>query len=294
MKTYFEIADRVIQPKQPGEFGYDPAQSNEPVVTKWDVESLPKFTEKGFATIASAERVIVPSIWKAYFNMANAGINNLTNKLNSLLGSATTSEVQKDTNEPFRPIGIHTGIKANIGENEVVRIYNLPYATSGCFIANGVQVILHHGEIIIPMYNMMPSDVEIGKGDSLGILMVEKLGVTVPVVEEPVEPAEPVRPPEKTPEGTVNLIKEAPNPSEQTPESTPEPTPEQSDSFEPFGVSEKTQGKFGGLKNFFSKGGEFSGFNDGSIDSDFDGFDGCSCDADGDCGDCAFDCDCDD
>lgn len=112
------------------------------------------------ADFFAAEDTIVPSL-----------IGTLYTNLRSYLKNG--GELQ-----PFAPTLIHTGIKANMEDDEVLELYNRssnPKKT-GLVLANGVGVVDkdyygnpdNDGEIMFAFYNFFPFAITVKKGDRIG------------------------------------------------------------------------------------------------------------------------------
>lgn len=184
MNRYFEVADKVINGEKQTRF--DP-QQEKPVIVKWDVslDDIPNFSDgKKYVKIKAAEDLVVPSIWKAFVGVANTGINAFTNKLNSLLGSGTNTEYNADYNEPFRPVPIHTGVKVNMPDDEMLFIHSLPDCKSGVTISGGTQLVTDNDEIIVYVYNTFPSDIRIAKGQEIALGIFQKVSTNTNVNPE--------------------------------------------------------------------------------------------------------------
>lgn len=101
------------------------------------------------ADFFAAEDIIIPSLW----------------------------EMLKDEKEP-KPTLIHTGIKANMNNDEVLELYNRSSnpGKKGLILANSVGVVDadyygnkdNDGEIMFSFYNFTAHDVEIHVGDKIG------------------------------------------------------------------------------------------------------------------------------
>lgn len=109
-----------------------------------------------------AEEVTIPSIWGQLFKLLSYKI----------IG------VNKDTCEfEFKPVLVHTGIKAYMEEDEVLEIVNRSGGPKiGLILANSIGEIdqdyvdnpSNDGEIMFAFYNIKPWDVTLKVGDRIG------------------------------------------------------------------------------------------------------------------------------
>lgn len=123
---------------------------------------LPEYQTKNSAgaDFFCAEEVTIPSLWRC-------------------INSASTGKAENTLcDKCFKPTLVHTGIKANMQDDEVLELYNRssnPKKT-GLIVANGVGVIDadyygnkdNDGEILFSFYNFKPYDVTIKVGDRIG------------------------------------------------------------------------------------------------------------------------------
>lgn len=128
---------------------------------------LPEYQTKyaAGADFFCAEDVIIPSIWK------------------QVLGSVGISGSIKEVTD-IKPTLVHTGIKANMEEDEVLEIVNRSSGPKrGLVLANSVGVIDadyygnadNDGEIMFAFYNFKLHDVQIKAGDRIGQGMFKKV-----------------------------------------------------------------------------------------------------------------------
>lgn len=116
-----------------------------------------------------AEEVVIPSIWKQVFAHITAPITG------GFLHLSKDVDIKASA---VKPTLVHTGIKANMADNEVLKLYNRSSNPGklGLILANGVGVIDadyynnpdNDGEIMFAFYNFMPYDITIKVGDTLG------------------------------------------------------------------------------------------------------------------------------
>ena len=108
------------------------------------------------ADFTCAEEVTIPSIWK------------------NVLEWIKHPKAEKT---PFKPTLVHTGIKAYMPANEVLKIYNRSSGPKkGLILANSVGIIDadyadnkdNDGEIMFAFFNILPVDLTIKIGDKIG------------------------------------------------------------------------------------------------------------------------------
>lgn len=132
---------------------------------------LPEYQTKlaAGADFFCAEEVVIPSLWKV---LSKQLICAITGRRTGLV------DVNSDTDgKKFKPILVHTGIKASMEEDEVLYLYNRSSNPKrGLVLANSVGVVdadyynnqSNDGEIMFAFYNFMPFDVTIKIGDRIG------------------------------------------------------------------------------------------------------------------------------
>jgi len=145
-------------------------------VNYWDIpiKFIPKRSTSRSAgyDFSCAEDVIIPSIWE--------GIS--IRILDTVKGFCSRVIGRSNTKDPdghrFQPITVHTGIKAYMQEDEVLKLYNRssgPIKT-GLVLSNSVGIVdgdyygneSNDGEIMFAFYNLFPWEVKINKGDKIG------------------------------------------------------------------------------------------------------------------------------
>ena len=127
------------------------------------------------ADFFSSEEVIIEPIWTSIFSMFGARV---TNAFKALEGKELNDEEREKAKKDFSPILVHTGVKANMEEDEVLELYNRSSnpAKLGLILANGVGVVdadyynspKNDGEIMFAFYNFMPWSVKIEVGTRIG------------------------------------------------------------------------------------------------------------------------------
>lgn len=117
-----------------------------------------------------AETVVIPSIWKQVMGSLGANLGGLFLKNGKLVD--------------ILPTLVHTGIKANMLEDEVLEIVNRSSGPKhGLVLANSVGIIdadyynskTNDGEIMFAFYNFKLHDVTIEVGDRIGQGMFKKV-----------------------------------------------------------------------------------------------------------------------
>lgn len=121
-----------------------------------------------------AEEVVVPSIWKGLIKSLRFNFNN----------SFSLDDENAGCGLAFQPTRVHTGVKASMLNDEVLKLYNRSSNPRkfGLILANGVGVVDadyfenvdNDGEIGFEFYNILPWDVKIKAGDSIGQGVFEK------------------------------------------------------------------------------------------------------------------------
>lgn len=116
------------------------------------------------ADFFAAEEVVVPSIWKQI--------------VKSLVTKGIHLEISAKEENKVVPTTIHTGIKSDMYDDEVLELYNRSSNPKklGLILANSVGVVDadyynnpdNDGEIMFAYYNFLPWDVTIHVGDKIG------------------------------------------------------------------------------------------------------------------------------
>lgn len=122
-----------------------------------------------------AEEVTIEPIWTNIFSMFGARV---TNAFKALAGKELSEEEKGKAKKDFSPVLVHTGIKSNMEEDEVLELYNRSSnpGNLGLVLANGVGVVdsdyyncpKNDGEIMFAFYNFMPWSVTITVGQRIG------------------------------------------------------------------------------------------------------------------------------
>lgn len=158
-------------------------ENGEPVV-KENIEvlafpeaQLPEYQTKrsAGADFFCAEEVTIKPIWESVFSVFGSRV---TNAFKCLVGKDIDDAERKSMQSAFAPTMIHTGIKSNMNEDEVLELYNRSSNPKklGLILANGVGVVDadyysnkdNDGEIMFAFYNILPWSVTIKVGDRIG------------------------------------------------------------------------------------------------------------------------------
>lgn len=130
---------------------------------------LPEYQTLGAAgaDFFSAEDVVIPSIWKLVFEAMKEKI------------------INKDERFDIKPTFVHTGIKSQMEDDEVLELYNRSSNPKkvGLILANSVGIIDsdyynnvdNDGEIMFAFYNFKLWDVTIHTGDRIGQGIFKKI-----------------------------------------------------------------------------------------------------------------------
>lgn len=164
----------------------------------WDAK-IPIRANKGSASydFFAAEDVYIPSIWgpllTRMFIKHIEPHNSESHETHAVYLRKTckgwTKEkkdaVKLDVKSRFAPIVIHTGIKAYMGEDEVLCLYNRNSGPKniGIILANGVEVVdgtyycneVNDGEVVFAYYNFFPFTIKIKKGAKIGQGIFQKI-----------------------------------------------------------------------------------------------------------------------
>lgn len=161
---------------------------NSEKVTYWDSKLPVRATahSAGYDFFA-AEDINIPSVWgplvQRLFIKHTDGSKNETHAayLRKNFKGDTEAERQESiekVHKRFRPVMIHTGIKAYMPKNEALFLFNRSSNPGklGLVLANGVGVVdsdyysnpSNDGEIMFAFYNYLPWTVKIKKGDKVG------------------------------------------------------------------------------------------------------------------------------
>ena len=137
---------------------------------------LPEYQTKNAAgaDFFCAEEVTIPSIWVGLADILIAKGEDLFVRAFSTF----KNDLAENQGKRLKPTKVHTGIKASMGDDEVLELYNRSSNPGklGMVLANGVGVVDsdyfgskdNDGEICFAFYNFMPWSVTIKVGDRIG------------------------------------------------------------------------------------------------------------------------------
>lgn len=188
MKYSFEVTDAIRDKRETNNFSGEFTGFNsfnggtnktiENNTFRFDISEsdIPSFKNgEKFVELKAAEDILVRSIWKGFIGLANNGINNLANSINKLFNGGYKDQTQLDTNEPFMPTLIHTGVKCTMPKNEIMHI-NI-FQDNGLLIAGGTRIYTGGSEIVIPLYNIYPTDISVNKGQTVAVATFHPIGL---------------------------------------------------------------------------------------------------------------------
>lgn len=143
-------------------------KGDERVIFAFPEARLPVYQTKyaAGADFFCAEDVVIPSIWKQVFQGISIGC----------VSDKKTADI--------KPTLVHTGVKANMCEDEVLEIVNRSSGPKrGLVLANSIGVIDadyynnadNDGEIMFAFYNFKLHDVKINAGDRIGQGLFKKV-----------------------------------------------------------------------------------------------------------------------
>ena len=159
----FEFAREMVDGK--------PFVENNEEVKAYENAQLPEYQTRlsAGADFFAAENTVIPSIWKnipRLFSIAGPFVNYI-------------SLSENDNNKKlFAPTFVHTGIKSQMEDDEVLYLYNRSSNPKkmGLILANSVGVIDsdyynnpdNDGDIMFAFYNIFPWDITVKAGDRIG------------------------------------------------------------------------------------------------------------------------------
>lgn len=169
----FELARKVVNKevvKEPDENGVMRE------VLAYPNAQLPEYQtlNSAGADFFCAEEVVIPSIWSA---VAYTLVATAKGFISNWISQASEYD-EGSVSKVFSPTMVHTGIKSNMGQNEVLKLFNRSSNPKnlGLVIANGVGIVdadyynccKNDGEILFAFYNFKPWSVTINVGDRVG------------------------------------------------------------------------------------------------------------------------------
>lgn len=131
---------------------------------------LPEYQTKNSAgaDFFCAEEVVIPSIWGGVIALATSGAVSFLHRFSKDI----------EIEDFFKPVLVHTGIKASMEEDEVLELYNRSSNPKklGLILANSVGVVdadyynnvSNDGEIMFSFFNFKPWSVTLKVGDRIG------------------------------------------------------------------------------------------------------------------------------
>lgn len=149
---------------------------NGDTIQAYPYAQLPLYSTKyaAGADFFCAEEVTIKPIWESVFTVFGSRISNA---LQSLIGQEVSNK-NTSLQEAFAPTRVHTGIKANMEEDEVLKLYNRSSNPGklGLILANSVGVVDkdyynsedNDGEIMFAFYNIFPWSTTLKVGDKIG------------------------------------------------------------------------------------------------------------------------------
>ena len=138
---------------------------------------LPEYQTKhaAGADFFCAKEVTIKPLWESVFSVFGS---RLSNAVKCLAGKEVSDKEKDSIQSAFAPTKVHTGIKANMEEDEVLELYNRSSNPKkmGLVLANGVGVVDadyynnpdNDGEIMFAFYNVLPWAVTLKVGDRIG------------------------------------------------------------------------------------------------------------------------------
>lgn len=160
LSRYFDFARQMKN-------GCPVVDADDLVVLAYPEAQLPEYQTKysAGADFFCAEEVTVPSIWKQLVGSIDIIASFLQMK-------------EKQFCSDIKPTVVHTGIKANMEDDEVLYLFNRSSnpKKNGLILANSTGVVDrdyfsnpdNDGEIMFAFYNVKPWDVTIKVGDRIG------------------------------------------------------------------------------------------------------------------------------
>ncbi len=150
---------------------------------------LPEYATKGAAAadFFCAEEVVVPSMWKQGYNLLKVAgfiFDCVINNISAIKEGDCTKKIN-DMNFAMKPTLVHTGIKAQMNDDEVLEIYSRSsnFKKKGLILTNSVGVVdsdyfecpQNDGEIMFSFINLSLTDTTIKVGEAIGQGMFKKI-----------------------------------------------------------------------------------------------------------------------
>lgn len=132
-----------------------------------------------------AEEVTIPSIWHGVFRVISEWSAHVIRGIGrAVTGKNFEGDLKKELDGIFAPTFVHTGIKASMYEDEVLKLFNRSSNPGklGLVLANSVGVVdadyfentTNDGEIMFAFYNFKPWSITLKVGDRIGQGVFEK------------------------------------------------------------------------------------------------------------------------
>lgn len=184
MVRVFDIAERVVNGVT--QTKYD--ENLGPVVVKWEVPEayVPIINSNSRVyQLRAIETVKVPGYLKGFIGAANTGLNVLGGKINKLFNSTGVreQETEVDYNSSFKPVCVHTGLKVELPDDEILIVTNTEHNISnGLIYPSGPVHVFDKNEIGIYVLNLLPVDITIEAGDIIGTAYISKIHPGSPII----------------------------------------------------------------------------------------------------------------
>lgn len=161
MGSIFEIAYKIPQDKTP----------EETQLTLWGISEhgMPEYRD-GYFELKVAEDVVIPTYMHSALNAVDDGLNKLASKVESIINNQRQT-YEKQSTGYFLPVTVHTGLKANLSENQILLMSlsdnrrNLVLTGSNIVSKSHYNNPYNDGEIVLNVYNMSAYMISLKKGD---------------------------------------------------------------------------------------------------------------------------------
>lgn len=139
-----------------------------------------RFEVTGIVELKSVRNQSMKAMWSGFMGVATAGMNSITNRLNSLLNNnqlKSEDKLDTDYKAPFKAIEIDTGLRIELAPGEVLRVYTpVSNVAKGIVLACG-DMITESGPIKLYFYNMTATDTILNAGEVIAFGEVNNVGV---------------------------------------------------------------------------------------------------------------------
>lgn len=140
---------------------------------------LPEYSTKASAgaDFFAAEDTKIPSLWSALMYNMYSMFKHIFSPADFISSEDSDAANCADNIKLFKPTLVHTGIKANMEDDEVLELYNRSSnPKKGLVLANGVGVVdadyynnsSNDGDIMFAFYNILPWSITIKAGERVG------------------------------------------------------------------------------------------------------------------------------